>query len=589
MKINKNFKLRLSLLLLIISFSAICASAVTLTVNLTGDSLNFNAGNAICINGAPCTLRAAIQEANNNPGDDEIVFDPSVFSTQQTITLTNQLPQITNNLIITGTSPALLTISGDDMSRVFFISSGTVSISNLTVANGAVGESSGAGIRNNGNLTLTNLIVRNNTNFFGQGGGIYNDTNAQLNVDNTLIYENITNDVGDGAGICNSNGVVIITNSAIYNNQIQNSDNGSNGGGIANFGNLILRNNFGGVNNGTISITDSTIRDNTVNDNGGGIYNEVGTINIIRSTIGSLTKGNSNRAANGGGIYNLNGTVNLTNSTISGNFAGNIGGGYYGFGDAGTTTLSAGNATIAFNMATTGGGLAVSSVTGFNSTATINNTIIAQNNADTGPDVFANTLITVGGLGGSILSNGYNLVQNPADGGIMFLATDINSDPLLLPLSNNGGATQTHALMVGSPAIDKGNSSLMEDQRGLPRPIDNPAINPATLGNDSDIGGVEVQTPTAASVYINGRFTEASGRGLSRIRVILTESNGTSHSAVTNSFGYFRFTDISVGQSVTVQGIRKGWTIEPRLVSVENNIDDLNFIVTSASLTKAIR
>ena len=102
----------------------------------------------------------------------------------------------------------------------------------------------------------------------------------------------------------------------------------------------------------------------------------------------------------------------------------------------------------------------------------------------------------------SLTSEGYNLSNDAAGGdgatgpgGFLNATGDIrNTDPLLGPLQNNGGPTPTHALLPGSPAIDKGKSfGVTTDQRGKPRPFDNPTISPAPGGNNSDIGAYEVR------------------------------------------------------------------------------------------------
>src|SRR6476646_4016904 len=70
-----------------------------------------------------------------------------------------------------------------------------------------------------------------------------------------------------------------------------------------------------------------------------------------------------------------------------------------------------------------------------------------------------------------------------------------NTNPMLGLLQDNGGSTPTHGLLAGSPAIDKGNTSLTKDQRGFPRPIDDPN-SVSGGGNNSDIGSFEFQTAT---------------------------------------------------------------------------------------------
>ncbi len=78
-------------------------------------------------------------------------------------------------------------------------------------------------------------------------------------------------------------------------------------------------------------------------------------------------------------------------------------------------------------------------------------------------------------LGGETLAGGPNIT---------------GQDPKLGPLAANGGPTPTHALLAGSPALDKG-SATGADQRGLARPFDLQGIGPAAGGNGADIGAYE--------------------------------------------------------------------------------------------------
>jgi len=72
---------------------------------------------------------------------------------------------------------------------------------------------------------------------------------------------------------------------------------------------------------------------------------------------------------------------------------------------------------------------------------------------------------------------------------------------LLGPLQNNGGPTDTHALLPGSPAIDTGISGGPNtDQRGFPRPIDLPSVPNAADG--SDIGAYEFDGAPALNISL---------------------------------------------------------------------------------------
>ena len=238
------------------------------------------------------------------------------------------------------------------------------------------------------------------------------------------------------------------------------------GGGIFNLGKLT-------VSNSTIS-GNEVIRGSCANVctlRGGGIFN-VGTLTINNSTISGnsanfdIICGNmSYCTAIGGGLYN-GGTLTVSNSTITGNtdicsgeFCTNDGAGI----KAASGTVEINNTTISGNSgARYGGGISNCCVTV--ATVILQNSIVASNSG--------------GNCFGTMTSNGYDL---SSDDTCNFNGPgDLNNtDPKLGPLKNNGGPTQTQALLSGSPAIDAGNPNgctdgrgrlLKTDQRGAPRP-----------------------------------------------------------------------------------------------------------------------
>src|ERR1041385_4862574 len=251
------------------------------------------------------------------------------------------------------------------------------------------------------------------------------------------------------------------------------------GGGIRNRGtlspaNVTLAANSSGINGGgllnlgTLTLTNTTVSGNTSIADGGGIYNGGGgTLTITASTLsGNSTSG---AGANGGGIFNASAaTATLTNVTVSGNSA--IAGGGGVFNSGGTATLV--NVTLGDNTATTGGG--ISNIAG---TTTLTNTLVAGS----------------GNCSGTITSGGNNLDSGStcAFAGAGDLS---NRNPLLGVLANNGGATQTRALPVGSPAIDAGSNAACPatDQRGAARPF------PA--GGNCDIGAFEFRPPVDLAI-----------------------------------------------------------------------------------------
>ena len=255
--------------------------------------------------------------------------------------------------------------------------------------------------------------------------------------------------------------VLIFNDVTISGVTIRHGNTPFNGGGIQNSGTLtvtsstISNNSAGGggiFTEGTTTVKKSTISNNSSAVLGGGIFSDL-ALTVTHSTI-------SNNSANndGGGIASF-GALTVTNSTISNNSAGSDGGGI-----SNADRLTVTNSTISNNSAA-GGGISDSS----NRTVLIN-TIIAGN-------------VPGGDCSGGVLSLGVNLDSddtcNLSPVFLTFLAPTLCS----VPLQDNGGPTETHALLPGSPAIGVGEPcSLATDQRGVLR----------EQGVGCDIGAFEV-------------------------------------------------------------------------------------------------
>ncbi|MEJ7849440.1 MAG: choice-of-anchor Q domain-containing protein [Pyrinomonadaceae bacterium] len=417
-----------------------------------------------------CSLREAIFVVNSIASpDNAIIFDPAIFSTPQSISLNLGELEVLNNgtLIISGSGSSLLSISGSNQSRVFSFRTGSnAAIRRMTITGGngqgTINSGFGGGIYFAGRqLSLLDSVVSGNSSNFAGGiagfsgilrvsntrinsntavnsvGGVFNQVNTSLEITNSIISENSS----PGSGGLDNRGKLIVKKSTINNNL---------GGGII---------NFDGAN---AVITGSTIANNrTVNSqNGGGIYN-FGIMSIDDSTI----NGNSvpTTVGAGGGIYNSN-ILAISNSTISGNSA-PAGGGIEN--QVGTITISF-STVVQNSTRSVGGGIGGGGVRNVAGTVTGSNSIFADNlsaNSGAGAD-----------FQGTLTSQGYNLIETTNGTTIIGSTTGniVGTDPFIGPLKINGGPTRTHALRIGSPAIDAGNPTTFPttDQRGRPRPFD---------------------------------------------------------------------------------------------------------------------
>jgi hypothetical protein len=236
----------------------------------------------------------------------------------------------------------------------------------------------------------------------------------------------------------------------------------------------------GGIHNlGTMTVNYSSIANNVALEPGedtdalgGGIFNE-GSMLVQHSTIAGNRADAAVNNSQGGGIYNR-GLLTIRNSSVVGNEAVDNNWIYWGGGiyNEFPATLSIFHSTIALNSAEFGGGV-------FGEIHEMRNTIVAKN--------------TAGDLSSNILTSGYNLIGK-STGGSGYAPTDIlDVDPLLSPLQNNGGPTQTMALLPGSPAINAGDPNPVDppewDQRG-------PGF-PRIVNGRIDIGAFEVQATGA--------------------------------------------------------------------------------------------
>jgi hypothetical protein len=363
-------------------------------------------------------------------------FDIINFAVTGTIGLTSGELLVNKVLTISGPGPESLAVNGNAKSRVFHVShpGGNVAISGLTITNG---HASGS--------------FPNDS-----GGGIYNDQ-ARLTLDNCAIDGNYA--AHWGSGIYNDGHA-----GGFASLEINNSSVRSNSGDNAIYNDADL------VGAASTAITNSTLSDNV----GDAIHSAAcgsphggsPQVQVISSTI----SGNS-----GGAIFNdCFSLASVSNSTISGNSGGvhNI------------WSMGIGNSTFSNNSGTN-----IYNDTFFGQPALMDVGSTVLNASASQPNIVNH---------GMIHSNGYSVLSDDGGGYLNGPGDQINTDPMLGPLQDNGGPTFTHALLPGSPAIDAGNPGFVPppyyDQRG-------PGFDRVRNGR-IDTGSFEVQagpigTPTA--------------------------------------------------------------------------------------------
>jgi predicted outer membrane repeat protein len=457
-------------------------AATTYTVTNTADS---GAG----------SLRQALDDANSNAGADIIVFDAGSAGT---ITLTTGQLDISDDVTITGLGAADSIISGNNNSRIFYIYNYndplTVSISGLTMTDGASANYGGA-IANWGNdLTLSSVVLTGNETT-GTGGAIHSQISASPNTDSnaplTIIDSEISdNTAGESGGGLNLYGVgnVTITNTVVSGNETLYG-----GGGIYT------------KYAGNVTIDSSTFDQNTAGGDGGGLYATfTDSFTMTNSTV------SGNQATDGAGLeLGKNGDVLIANSTIANNVGSPIGGN----GGALYSWESTGDTRILFS--TISGNSTKSNTVYFTAnspyTVEILGTIISDNTTSEGSGAQA---VDFNLFGSASVTFTNSLIMGSA---VCALFTDGGGNvhgvsAQLGALADNGGATFTMEPEAGSPVIDAGPLTYLLfpnfnfDQRATPYV--------RVYNGQPDMGAVEVQsdpTPPSTTTVVPGDTTTTVG------------------------------------------------------------------------------
>jgi hypothetical protein len=520
----------------------------TYVVNSTYDLPDADTLNPACQTiSNTCTLRAAVMQANVSHGPATITVPAGTFLlTRDGFDDSGDFGDldIKTDLSIQGAGSGQTFIYNNTQlgERIFDLLPPAIAVTmtGLTIGYGRADPSAGGGIQRTTasggpqpSLVLSDVILTHNISNFG--GGIYAD-GGSLTLDNVVMADNHSQN--GGGGMLGTGITLTVRNSRIYSNtagdvgggfflstsnwRIVQSDITSNtaavsGGGIYNrlgysvlvLGPALLDSSLranhaqvGGAlsSNSTLYVARSLFASNTADTLGGAVYisytDSSGSLRFVDSTF------SGNAAADGGAMYlsgtcGTCGTLFLRDSTLSGNNAKR--GGAIQASDGARLGLF--NATIAYNSVfrligqtypAFGGGLLITST----AQVTAQNSLIAQN-------TFDNAILPVpDDCHGTLHSAGYNLIESTTNCAVAGITTGnvTGQDPLLGPLRDNGGpatglgqgATPTHALLAGSPAIDAGNPAGCKDETGAVHAIDQRGwARPYPQGGRCDIGAYE--------------------------------------------------------------------------------------------------
>ena len=367
-----------------------------------------------------------------------------------------------------------------------YIEGGSLNITRSLLDSSAANGGNGTGVPQDGML---------NGGFGGlaQGGGVWIGGGTAVSIDNTTFENTVANGGNSGAG---GNG--------------SEPAGGADGGGLYSLGNITVSNStfhLAGATGGNAgdAFGPTCIGGHNAGDGGGArggaIFADGGTMIINTATFannfaiggnggdGGQTNGGLNCGmhgagglAYGGAITNNNGaTVNIKHGTISLNNA-----------QAGDTGVNQGGANKPPRLVAegTGGGIRVGS-----GSVTLENTIIAGNTAANGAGDTTGAPTPGPNVDGAVTSNGHNLLGTAAEAtGFSGIGDQTGAIPLLAALADNGGPTQTMALLIGSPAIDAGVAAgSLFDQRGLLRTFNDLSVVNALTSDGTDIGAFELQ------------------------------------------------------------------------------------------------
>jgi uncharacterized repeat protein (TIGR01451 family) len=302
-------------------------------------------------------------------------------------------------------------------------------------------------------------------------------------------------------------------------------------------------------NSGTLSVTDSTFRQNGTTGAGGAISND-GTLTVTGSTFLENASG-----LFGGAIYNTSqGMISIRNCTFSSNYA--LRGGAI---LNSSTVSSITNTSIAFNQSDSprveGGGIVNEEGATIGELASC---IVAENvGGGFRTDILNEG--TIGSASNNVIGDGSGSGLIDGVNGNQVGTSAAPLDPLVGPLTNNGGPTFTHALLPGSPAINAGSNpaALANDQRG-------PGFSRVS-GAQADVGAFELQSADLSVTKVDTPDPVTAGE---RLTYTITVQNAGPDVAMTVGFS----DTLPVGTTFVSLGSPGGWSCSTPSVGANGTV-----------------
>jgi hypothetical protein len=460
------------------------AQAAILHVDTDADVPVGNAADCTDASAAtPCSIRDALAAAATTMEDDRV----DVPTGHYVLGGTSLHVQGPGAVTIAGTDAATTTLDGANASRVLELDVNTT-IEGVTIRDGRVPSQGGGILANEGNIVVRDSVVESNDagtgpGETGQGGGIVVLNTGATLLERTIVRDNRAGSQGGGIWVGPGADPLTAVDSTITSNHAQPASGGSaSGGGVYADGRLALTRvtlsqngatapaiaDDAGVGGGAVALDGLTVTDSTVAGNtatglnggvgaGGGLYvSGTQPAAISGTTFTANAASGTGSVVAGGAIRHFGAALAITNSTFSGNSA--------------TATAGA--------TAARGGGLVSDAAVTLTNVTMVGNT--AAGNGPGGGNLVAglaalrNTLIAGGApancsftVASSVRSLDTGTTCGLGAGNLSAVA-----NPRLGPLATNGGRSQTHALLTGSPAIDAGTrtGAPTTDQRGVRRP-----------------------------------------------------------------------------------------------------------------------